>query len=49
MSCPHCDGTLTIHEEREWHFCPGVECSAHVFTFAEILAALPVDQGEVTP
>ena len=47
MSCPYCAGILTIHEERPWHMCNGITCGSHVFTFDEIIAALPVDQVEV--
>jgi hypothetical protein len=47
MSCPHCAGILTIHEEKPWHYCNGIACGAHLFTFAEIVAVLPVDQSEV--
>ena len=49
MSCPHCAGILTIHEEKFWHHCNGIACGSHLFTFAEIVAALPVDQSEVRP
>ena len=49
MSCPHCAGILTIHEEKFWHHCNGIACGSHLFTFAEIVAALSVDQSEVRP
>ncbi len=49
MSCPHCAGILTLHEEQSWHHCNGIACGSHLFKFSEIVAALPVDQSEVTP
>jgi hypothetical protein len=49
MSCPHCAGILTIHEEKPWHSCNGIACGSHLFTFTEIVAALPVDQTEEKP
>ena len=48
VSCPQCSGVLFLHEEKPWHWCNGIACGAHVFTFAEIVAALPVDQVEVS-
>lgn len=49
MSCPHCAGILTIHEDQPWHHCNGIACGSHLFTFTNIVAALPVDQSGVTP
>jgi hypothetical protein len=44
-----CAGVMTIHEENDWHYCGGITCSSHIFTFDEIVLALPVDQAEARP
>jgi hypothetical protein len=49
VSCPMCAGVMTLHEEMPWHYCAGITCSAHLFTFDEVVLALPVDQAEVLP
>lgn len=47
VTCPHCAGTMVIHESKPWHHCPGVTCPAHRFTFTEIMAEMPAVRAEV--